>query len=203
MNPGYKYPIDESVLRSKLLETTSSSMDKAWEGFEHYLSQQKPIFTESKKTRLSLMISPKLLLRGFLAGLIILPSILFYKQFNAKIPAAIHKVYAPTAAAERKATAVSNSPVRAEAQMPVSVPVSTLPKEALMLNSAPKSQNLPAKITATPAHKQSLVHLADTVFADQKAASSAGSQTVIPAPAEQVIPGSPQIEQSGELNEQL
>jgi hypothetical protein len=113
MNAGFKYPIDQNVLRSKLLESTSANMEQAWEKFEGYLAQQKPIFTGSKKTRINLMIQPSILLRGFLAALIILPSLLFYQQFNAKIPAAIEKAYSSSVSNNKKKTIEIQKPVSA------------------------------------------------------------------------------------------
>lgn len=89
MNPGFKFPIDENMLRSKLQETKPSNMEKAWEQFESYLSQQKPLFVPAKRTRLYWSVHPRYFFRGLIACLLVLPTLIFYRQFNSAIPKAI------------------------------------------------------------------------------------------------------------------
>jgi hypothetical protein len=204
MNPGYKYPIDENVLRSKLLENSSSNVEQAWEKFELYLSQQKPIFTESKKTRLALMIPPKLLFRGFLACLIILPSLLFYRQFNTQIPAAINKAYASSAVSKKEPKAI---------QKPIIITDLLNPAQSSELNSQPEllKQNPLSLVSEKQTLKESpkrRVLLPASGHQDTTSKNSAvqlaipnASANTIPVPTDKVI--SSQTEQSGELNEQL
>lgn len=204
MNPGFKYPIDGNVLRSKLLENTSNNMEQAWEGFEHYLAQQKPIFTESKKTRIALMIPQKLFLRGFLACLIILPSLLFYRQFNAKIPAAINKAYASSAVSKKELREIQKTELAVQVQKP------TLSTE-LNTGAEPLNISVPAGASGEQALKKGTKH-PKTITAKTHRDTSSGkpgllpaaqsaSPSVIPTPADKIVP--PQIEQTGELNEQL
>jgi len=180
MNPGFKYPIDESVLRSKLLETPSTSMDQAWEKFEVYLSQQKPIFTEAKRNRIYFMIHPKLLLRVFLACLIILPSLLFYRQFNSKIPQAIAKVSANTEPSRKKNIEQQISPPAQHLQMTEAVTepiVSTLPPEMALVSTihdqSPKRERKRASTPqALPVQETSALKAQTTSAAETKTASS-------------------------------
>jgi hypothetical protein len=102
MNPVFKYPVDEQMLRSKLLETQPVDIEQAWEKFELYLSQQKPLFTTVKKNTLNLMIHPTLLFRVFLAGLIVLSSVFFYRQLNSKFSETLEKLHATSSAAPLK-----------------------------------------------------------------------------------------------------
>jgi hypothetical protein len=203
MNPGFKYPVDENVLRSKLLETTANNMDQAWEGFELYLAQQKPIFTESKKTHFALMIPPKLLLRGFLACLIILPSLLFYRQFNAKIPAAIDKAYAPSKGAGTNDPAVTRSSPPDAVQKPAVLTEPEPLPQTLGLNSGLGAQEELVKKTTKRLIASHGIQSADSAAYKPKAlpARSGHTSTISPASLDVVSP--PQTEQTGELNEQL
>ena len=193
MHPGFKYPIDEQVLRSKLLENSSGNKEQAWEKFELYLSQQKPIFTETKKTRLSLMIPPQLLFRGLLACLIILPSLLFYRQFNTQIPKAIDKAYATSASKTENHKAVQKTQ---PPQHPLVKPeTTTSPESQPVLNA---KENLPKKRTE---HIKPLsLGLASDTLSKTKQTLPASQSTVSSSPDK----GSPApLESTGELNEQL
>ncbi len=180
MNPGFKYPIDESVLRSKLLETPSTSMDQAWEKFEVYLSQQKPIFTEAKRNRIYFMIHPKLLLRGFLACLIILPSLLFYRQFNSKIPQAIAKVSGNTERSTKKKVEKLIVPQaqQIETREPVIEPlVSTLAPETALVStpqdqSPKRERKRVSTLQALPVQETSALKAQTTSASETKTANS-------------------------------
>lgn len=197
MYPGFKYPIDEQVLKSKLLETSYGNQEQAWEKFELYLAQQKPIFTESKKTRLSLMIPPQLLLRGFLAVLIILPSLLFYRQFNTQIPAALHKAQVTTTSKKEnnKAVLTTQAP-----PLPVlTVESITRPESEPVLNSKvelPKKREEPAKALSAGLHTDTLSKTNQTLPASQSTNAAAVS------PSHDKASSTP-LESTGELNEQL
>lgn len=138
MKPGYKYPIDESVLRSKLLETETSNMDQAWEKFESYLTQQKPLFSEEKKTRISLMIPPKIIFRSFMALAILLPSLIFYNQLNTKIPKAINKVASVSSVSKSSAKPVPEPKLHLPDPSLKSIKISETPQESIHASNTSK-----------------------------------------------------------------
>ncbi len=200
MQAGFKYPIDEEVLRSKLLHTSSANKEQAWEKFEQYLSQQQPVFPEPKKKHLALMIPPQLLLRGVLACLIILPTLLFYRHFNTSIPAALQK--ARHSANVSKIQHNSVKPAQQVLNLSSISPVHPLTEPA------------EASSTALPAQAQSTkpVSKKDKPLKTISSADSAHSSVAVPvlptspenkleASAEKTL--LPQPEQTGELNEQL
>ncbi len=203
MNPGFKYPIDENVLRNKLLHTHTNNIEQAWENFEHYLQKQKPICSESKKTKLSLMIPASVLFRAFLACMIILPSLLFYKQFNTKIPAALDKAVTST-----KVSTTEHKKEKASLQhVPVQVPI--INNETNAANKTIEPQLSVASEEKKPKHSNKVLKTNKPAIQSD----SSDEKIKIPNTATDLAPknGSlpqnqitlPQIEQSGELNEQL
>jgi len=103
------YRLDETLLRSKLTQGSAPNVEDAWTRFESYLSKQQAIHTRVKNHRRYNGINPAILLRGFIATLIIVPTLLFYNTVNSKLSGAEKK---PLVYKERpKMSGSTNKPV--------------------------------------------------------------------------------------------
>lgn len=94
MNTVYTYPPDKSLLREKLSGINFSETPEAWQKFEQYWLQQKPIETPVKKQSRFVGIPLTLILRGFFALALVLISMGLYNTANSELPPVLKEVRA-------------------------------------------------------------------------------------------------------------
>lgn len=88
--PGaYTYPPDQKLLREKLSCLPKTDTQEAWENFERFWQDRKPVEQKVTWHFAFVGIPYALLLRGFFALCLIGLSLLFYNTVNAKLPAVI------------------------------------------------------------------------------------------------------------------
>ncbi|HQQ94010.1 MAG TPA: hypothetical protein PLQ93_05610 [Bacteroidia bacterium] len=83
---GFKYSLDENLLRSRLLEQVKSGLDGAWEKFESYMDQQKGSRSKTEKIHFRVSVHPGFLLRILIALFILSLSLFFYGKLNSGSP---------------------------------------------------------------------------------------------------------------------
>lgn len=106
--PGaYTYPPDQKLLREKLSYLPKTDTQEAWENFERYWQDRKPVEQKVRRQFAFVGIPYTLLLRAFFALCLLGLSLLFYNTVNAKLPAVMH---APKARAVKQSDALRPIP---------------------------------------------------------------------------------------------
>ena len=150
------------------------------------------------------MIQPSILLRGFLAALIILPSLLFYQQFNAKIPAAIGRAYVAPVQTNKKKTIESKKPAPAIVAQPqalvAAIETTPLP-ESPVLGSAPASKADPVQKKTANKTRVSALSVSTDKTPKTQAVQTSPSPSVLATPIPEEMVVSPPTEQPEEYVE--